>query len=267
MVRIPQGILAERLAAPRFELTRHEPAAPLRPFIEYYWIVRWDLRGQPPHEQRVLPNLSVHTAFSRNASGVWGPSREVFSYLLDGKDQVLGVRFRPGCCRSFLGRPLTKLAGRALPLVEVFGPAAEQAQTAIRHADTTGEMVTIVDELLCADVPALTAAEVRARDAVALIASDPTLTRVGDLATATGMPVRTLQRLFTEHVGVNPKWAIQVYRLNDAAARIAANPHLHHAALAHELGYSDQAHFVRDFTAVAGIPPARYAQKTEAAPR
>jgi AraC-like DNA-binding protein len=33
------------------------------------------------------------------------------------------------------------------------------------------------------------------------------------------------------------------------------------AAVAVELGYSDQAHLVRDFTAAVGTPPARYARE------
>jgi hypothetical protein len=31
------------------------------------------------------------------------------------------------------------------------------------------------------------------------------------------------------------------------------------AALAHDLGYADQAHLTRDFTATIGVPPSRYA--------
>ncbi|MFF5990871.1 AraC family transcriptional regulator [Prauserella flavalba] len=256
MERIPQGILDERTAASAFELTRHEPAEPLRLFVQYYWIVRWDLRGRQAHRQRVLPNLSVHVSFSRSASGVWGPGRDVFSYLLDGRDQVLGVRFHPGCFRSFAGRPAEE---RALPLADVFGPQAVETEAAVLAATGTAEMVRLTDELLGKDVPELDAAGAQARDAVRLIAGDPGLTRVGALACATGLSVRTLQRLFADQVGVSPKWAIRVYRLSDAARRIADDPALGHARLASELGYSDQAHFVRDFTAVVGTSPARYA--------
>lgn len=257
MERIAQGILDERTAASTFELTRHEPAEPLRPFVRYYWIVRWDLRGRPPHRQRVLPNLSVHVSFSRAASGVWGPSREVFSYLLEGRDQVLGVRFHPGCFRSFAGRPPDE---RTLPLADVFGPQAVETEAAVLAAEGTGEMVRLTDELLGKDVPELDAAGAQAREVVRLIASDPLLTRVDALADATGLSVRTLQRLFADQIGVSPKWAIRVHRLNDAARRIADDPGLGHARLANELGYSDQAHFVRDFTTVVGTSPARYAR-------
>ncbi|WP_307849519.1 helix-turn-helix domain-containing protein [Qaidamihabitans albus] len=81
------------------------------------------------------------------------------------------------------------------------------------------------------------------------------------MSAATGLSVRTLQRLFPDCVGVRPKWAIRVYRLNDAAKRISTDPGLDYARLAAELGYSDQAHFTRDFAAVTGIPPAAYGRR------
>jgi AraC-like DNA-binding protein len=69
-----------------------------------------------------------------------------------------------------------------------------------------------------------------------------------------------VQRLFAEHVGCTPKWAIRIYRLNDAAQRIAAEGEPDYAGLAVRLGYSDQSHFIRDFRAVTGQPPGEYAR-------
>ena len=71
--------------------------------------------------------------------------------------------------------------------------------------------------------------------------------------------MRQLQRLFKEYVGVSPKWVIQRYRLFDAAERIAAGTIVKGADLALELGYADQAHFIRDFKTV-GRSPADYAR-------
>jgi hypothetical protein len=49
-------------------------------------------------------------------------------------------------------------------------------------------------------------------------------------------------------------------RLHEAAARAAAGTAVDWVRLAAELGYSDQAHFTRDFTATIGVPPATYAK-------
>jgi AraC-like DNA-binding protein len=92
-------------------------------------------------------------------------------------------------------------------------------------------MVVIADELLCAKVPVAGQSTQRAAVAMEIIATDPAIVRVDQLSARTGATPRTLQRLFAEHVGTGP----QV-----------------------EPGYTDQAHFTRDFTTIAGISPARY---------
>jgi AraC-like DNA-binding protein len=53
---------------------------------------------------------------------------------------------------------------------------------------------------------------------------------------------------------------IQRRRLLDAAERVHAGEPVAWADLAGELGYSDQAHLVRDFAAAVGTPPASYAR-------
>ena len=91
------------------------------------------------------------------------------------------------------------------------------------------------------------------------ITSDPALRRVAGLAEVAGMSERRLQRLFAEYVGVPPKWVMRRARLHEAALRADAGAVLDWGALAADLGYADQAHLTRDFTATLGVPPSRYA--------
>ena len=84
------------------------------------------------------------------------------------------------------------------------------------------------------------------------------MAQVAELA---GLAVRSLQRIFADYVGAGPKWVIQRCRLQDAAARVAAET-IDWAGLAVELGFADQAHLTRAFTATIGIPPAAYARQT-----
>ncbi len=251
----------EPLAATKFTLDRYAPATELRPFVEYYWVLHWDLRGQPPHLQRILPNLSVHASFFAGESGVFGPARQSRSHLLRGRVQGLGVRFRPGCFRPFLAAPVSTIADSVLPLRDIFGTEAERALSVVSKATEDDEMVTEMDRLLCTNVPTLPTSAERAAQIVETVAADSAITTVARLAEAAGTTVRTLQRLFGEYVGVGPKWAIRVYRINEAAQRIGGAERIDYAALADELGYSDQAHFTRDFTAAVGTPPARYGNR------
>lgn len=84
----------------------------------------------------------------------------------------------------------------------------------------------------------------------ALAEHDRSVCRVEQLASAAGASVRTLQRLFDFHVGASPSFVIRRWRIIEAAeaARRASddgNGWRGWAAIAAELGYSDQAHLTR----------------------
>ena len=102
----------------------------------------------------------------------------------------------------------------------------------------------------------------RVAELVYSVAHEPSIVSVRDLVTKSGLGLRTLQRLFAEYVGVGPKWVVQRYRLHEVAERLESGP-VDHAALALEIGYSDQAHFIRDFKAMVGVTPAAYAREAE----
>jgi AraC-like DNA-binding protein len=54
---------------------------------------------------------------------------------------------------------------------------------------------------------------------------------------------------------------IRRYRLHEVTARMAAGGAIDWAALAADLGYADQGHFIRDFKRMFGEPPTWYAQR------
>ena len=161
---------------------------------------------------------------------------------------------------GFLGRALSTVTDRVLPVIDVFGPEAATLTGAVEDARTDEEITAAVDAFLAARVPD---ARQPSEDTTVLVeraAGDPALTRVDVLAAQAGVGVRQLQRRFADHVGVSPKAVIRRYRLYEAAERAAHGDRVDWAGLAAELGYADQAHLIRDFSAAIGTTPERYAR-------
>ena len=87
------------------------------------------------------------------------------------------------------------------------------------------------------------------------------ITRVEDLVQQFHLSKRTLQRLFRQYVGVSPKWVIKRYRIQEVVERLTSGEMAGWSTLAMELGYTDQAHFIKDFKAIVGCTPSEYVRR------
>jgi len=255
------GILNTPVGLAKFATSSHPASLALAPFVDFYWIVSWDLRGLGSHTQHVLTHPTVHLVFQQNRCGVYGVMGTRFTEVLHGAGRVLGVRFRPGGFRPFLRAPVSTITDRFLGIQEVFGNGSGAAGRAVLDAPHECEMLAEADRFLCGVLPERDPVAEAVAEIVDHIAARPDITRVDQLARDRGVGSRQLQRLFSEYVGVGPKWVIRRYRLQEAAARLAREAEADPAALAYDLGYSDQAHFTRDFAAAVGTPPRRYSQR------
>ncbi|MEU8253069.1 AraC family transcriptional regulator [Micromonospora inaquosa] len=253
-----RGILDPGRLLREVRFRRHLPTESLRQWVEHYWLIDWALSS--PFEQRVVPHPAVNVVFQRDGDGpesgeVAGVGRDLFRITLSGTGRVAGVQFRPGGFHPFWRRPVNGLTDRRVPL-----PAGRlAAPDEVVCASGDDERCRALDTLLTGWQPEPDPMVEEAVRLAEAIRTDRTVLRVDDFAARHDVPVRRLQRLFTEYVGVGPKWVIRRYRLQEAVEQAAGTPP-NWAALAADLGYSDQAHLVRDFTAVAGVSPAAYAR-------
>jgi AraC-like DNA-binding protein len=250
-----RGILRPHEGRRHFRLTREPPSPDLATWVERHWMVVWDLRE--PYTQELLNHPTINVAVEANTAGVFGIRTERDQRTISGTGRVVGVKFRPGAFQPFYGGSVHQLTNRVLPLAAVFGPVGDELARAVRaEAD---DPFAVMEEFLRARLPAADPNLDVLAEIVATMLEDPAVVRVDDLAARHAMSPRSLQRLFRRYVGVSPKWVLRRYRLHEAAERIAEGRDGDWAATALELGYFDQAHFIRDFKALIGASPAQYA--------
>lgn len=259
--RDTRGIVDPAQLLARVDFRRPDPAEPLRPYVEHYWLIDWDLTE--PYVSHVLPHPAVHIVFQQFEGTdpfveIAGIPHGLFTQKLEGRGRVCGIKFRPGAFRAVAPEhPVTEWTGLRIRQPEVF-PDTDPA-TILTPADESARIAAL-DAFLLALGPR---PDPRAELATALadrIRTDRTIRRVTDFAHAAGMSVRLLQRLFAAYVGVGPKWVILRYRIHEALERAETEEPVDWAGLAADLGYADQAHLVRDFTATVGVSPTAYAQ-------
>jgi AraC-like DNA-binding protein len=243
-----RGILEPEQARQHFTLTRVRPAEDLAHLIERHWMVEWDLTE--PFTQEIVTHPSVNIAF-QDPPTIHGVVTGRFQRELIGSGRVIATKFRPGGFHAFHPIAAHTLTDKVIPADDVLGP---MRPTTFAEIEDGLRAHGWTDDPRIDEIVALHAA----------MLADPAITRVEQLASAAGYSERTLQRLFREYVGVKPKWVLQRIRLHEAAERMADGDG-DWAGMALDLGYFDQAHFIKAFKAVVGRSPADYALTASAA--
>lgn len=254
-----RGIVAPDRARGEWSLDRYGPGLATGRLVDRYWLVRWSLPPGRAHPQRVLTHPVANLVFEDGAATLGGVATRAFERDLVGSGRALGVMFRPAGLRALVDRPASDLTDRSVSAASVLGDAVDDLAASVAEESDDAVARGLVEAWLEPLVPARPHACEATMRLVERAADDLDLARVDDLASDAAVSVRTLQRRFLDHVGVSPKWVLQRYRLYEAGERARAVMDVDWAAVAHDLGFSDQSHLVRDFAAAFGMPPARYA--------
>jgi AraC-like DNA-binding protein len=184
-------------------------------------------------------------------AAVSGAYRRPFSFDTREKASLVGVHFRSGCAGVVLGVPPGELTDRHVDLEALWGRRARELHERLCAATTTDQRFAILEAELASRLdgrhvhPVVT----RALDVLA----QPQV-RVGDIAKSAGFSPRRLIELFTAHVGLTPKRFGRIVRFQRATA-LARSAALDWTRVAHECGYYDQAHLIRDFRELADLTP------------
>ncbi|MDT7708451.1 MAG: hypothetical protein QOG20_4058 [Pseudonocardiales bacterium] len=243
-----------------FSLDRYPPAPDLAGFVERHWLVSWELPPGREASVTLLPHPCVNLVLDGGRLAVCGVGREGFTYVYSGAGRVFGVKFRPGAFLPWLGRSVGDITGAVLPAEQLWGPSASGVAAEMAAAPRVEQMIALVEVFLRERLPEPDPQVDLVGRIVAALLHDREIGRVEDVTAMFDIAPRTLQRLFARYVGVSPKWVLRRYRLHEAAAVLAQEQHRPWADVAAELGYFDQSHFIRDFTAAIGMTPVAYAQ-------
>jgi AraC-like DNA-binding protein len=241
-----RGILDPDAAERHFRLTRYAPSDDLAHLIDRHWVVAWNL--DEPFTQEVVTFPSFNMVFEPDREEIYGVVTKRFRRELRNEGIAVATKFRPGGFHPFHPVPAHTLTDRTLAVAEVFAPISTEGDELQRIAAMEAGLRAhgFEDDPRVAEINALYAAMLR---------GPMTVEELGGLA---GYSKRTLQRLFREYVGVSPKWVLSRVRLHEAADRMADGEQ-DWPRLAVELGYFDQAHFIKAFKASIGRSPAEYA--------
>ena len=236
--------------------------------VRHVWIPRWNLPPGVVVEQGVLEYPSTNLVIEAHGAALYGPELGRGVQRLEGAGWAFGALLQPGVARLLVPGSMRSLIGGSVSLDElrVMDAAAmtHDVRVAVASADDAGALAAFEAWLIGQHLELGEDARL-VRRVVELAEENRSILRADDLADATGLGLRSLQRLVREQLGLTPKWLIRRYRMQEAAAALAGPDAPALADLAASLGFADQAHLTREFRAVIGETPRRYAEVARAA--
>jgi AraC-like DNA-binding protein len=183
------------------------------------------------------------------------------SYVSDiaADEPVVAIHFRPGGAFPFFGVPLSDLENNYVGLDQVWGRDGRELHERLIEAPSAPARFSIVEKFLLSRSWSSANRNPGVATAMAAIEKNPSI-RMADIRDLVGMSTKRLIAAFRAEVGLSPKAFARIRRLQ-AALRLLDAGAVGGAHIAAEVGYFDQAHFVREFQTFTGMTPTQYADQ------
>mgnify|MGYP001342090474 CR=1 FL=1 len=269
-ISMTSSIVSTVDAEGRWELHRRAPHPLLRSSVLSYVGYREDtpmpvLRRELPQAQVVMVlNLGAPFAVGRVSDQLVPVDSFVAGIDLShsfarsaGPACCIQVNFSPPGARQFFGVPMHALAGQMIPLDALLGARASRLLDRLAALPMWSDRFELLDRLIGRRVlPNALAPEVEWawRQLMMLDGQGAIMNLTDEL----GWSPRRLIEHFRDQIGLTPKASARLLRFEQLVKLIQHEHDPVWSRLAGDIGFSDQAHLIREFRRFAGISPAAY---------
>jgi AraC-like DNA-binding protein len=189
------------------------------------------------------------------AIGLVGPQTWRRAHVhLSGTIHVFNILFQPAGLNRLVGIDMTSLVNQDPAASDVLGHSAIVLGDAVRREPDFHRRVAAVERWLGTMLDARGPDDTIGMASRRMIA-DRGQSRIEDLVNGSGLSASQFQRRFTTQVGMTPKLFARTIRFDRALLARRHAPDRPWTDIIHDLGYFDQAHFIRECRAFAGLPP------------
>ena len=256
------------------QLLRYRPQPPLADFVDLLWLSHGPA---PAHQmERLLPDTTMELVINLHQDRIYlynpddyqlcgatpgclvsGPRSRYF--VIDTRDQVatMGVHFRSGGAFPFFRLPAGELADQTVALEALWGNAAAELRERLLASPTPEQKFRVFEAFLLKRLAKPLERHPAVGFGMRLLRCSGQQS-VGEVVDRIGLSQRRFIQLFDEQVGLTPKLFGRVSRFQRVVQTVHKAHEVDWAGVALDCGYYDQAHFIHDFQAFAGITPTTY---------
>ncbi len=262
------------------------PAPALRDYIKCYGLREVDTEGEQLHlaihaiEQSLMPfwlsstpllhitDTGTHTIDIKQR-WLLGLTSSFKGYqVYNGKYRFFNVQFKNNGFYSIFKIPMSYISDQLLIGDDVIGKDLQFLQEQLEESPGIEEMKNAAD---CYFLKALFKKKQnynndRITTAANTISQYDHQIDIKTLAYQVNMSLRGLERHFFEQVGTTPKQYSKIVRFNKSLLLKTLHPEKNWTDIAHQFGYFDQTHLIKDFKVLAGSNPCNFLEKFQPLP-
>ena len=232
------------------------PPPTLQSFIYCYWQLQTHLPLETPYLYRVVSDGCIDIFFNLNAPAenfVMGFWRKYTEFAIGTEFNFMGIRFFPSAFPQLLGISAKTLSNTYQELSHVVPAAADFISQ--KMTQETSVSIQRLNDFFTQFLPPQPIDD-RFYQALILL-----LKHHGHIETEqeldTGLSPRQLRRIFNYYIGTTPKTFSQVVRFQYILNAKPSRQSLKENKIFYDVGFYDQAHFIKAFTQFYGVTPAR----------
>lgn len=245
-----------------------QPTPLLAPYIKNYWLLKTICDS--PTLVRTVPTgmmnlifhrgnrlLSVHENDLHPRVFLSGQEKSFADLEYAGQINMISVVFRPIGVRAFFNLPINKLNNLRVTAGDLEDKELVELEYSLINAEDDQLCILLIEQFLLKRLCHLAEYNLkRIETTIRLINSGQT--DIVKLADTACLSTKQFQRIFSEHVGSNPKEFSRIIRFQRALHILEENPKTALASLAYECGYFDQSHMIKEFKALSGYTLTEY---------
>jgi AraC-like DNA-binding protein len=183
----------------------------------------------------------------RDSFRVFQPSKNIGTVL---------VVFREGGAANFFKQPLHELFRESISLDNfILRSELLLIEEQLLEASTDSQRIQVVEKFFISQLTPIPQDKL-VITALSMIHQAKGNIRVNELAERLNISISPLEKRFRKIVGASPKKFASIVRMKNTIQRYASVNSF--TALEYELGFYDQAHFIKEFKTFTGVTPEKY---------
>ena len=232
----------------KFETTETQHTFSVPPLPEHF--LMFFVRDNPDAE-----DMAMKKKETLSSSIVVGPNINRHIMTPGRNHLMIKVGFQPGGLYRFLGIPMSELLCKdAFNGIDILGKEMNEVNDQLKQGGSFIEMKIIVESFLLNHTSILKQA-LPIDQVLPLLIKERGLLKIDQLASHACLSIRQFERVFQQRIGLPPKHFSRMVRFAQAWIMKEQKPGIRWIKIAHECGYFDQMHLIRDFHEFAGVNP------------